>query len=124
MRIETREFTTELEIRGDGRTIVGRFVPYGEETRVGNFVEVFHPGAFRDAVPAEVSLTASHPRDGGELPIGVAVSLEDRVDGCYITGRVSKTRVGDEILELVRDKALKGSEERRVGKECRSRWSP
>jgi len=124
MRIETREFTTELEIRGDGRTIVGRAVPYGEETRIGdNVVEVFHPGSFRDADPAKVSLTARHPRDGGELPIGVAVSLEDRADGCWITGRVSKTALGDEVLELVRDGALMGLSIGFLPDEATDRWS-
>src|SRR6476620_11964192 len=47
------------------------------------------------------------------------------------TGRAAKTGdaftfVTDEDQDMVRaiERALGGSEERRVGKECRSRWSP
>ncbi len=45
----TRAYAATLEIRDDGRTIVGIAVPYGQETRIGRYVESFAPGAFADA---------------------------------------------------------------------------
>ena len=44
-----RSFVFPIEARddqGDGRTLLGRAVPYGVETRVGTFSERFELGAF------------------------------------------------------------------------------
>ena len=51
MTVLTRAYASKLELRDDGRTIVGIAVPYGQETRIGRYVESFAPGAFAD-VPA------------------------------------------------------------------------
>jgi hypothetical protein len=49
-----------------------------------------------DADPARIPLTALHPRDNQELPIGVTVELDERADAAWGAWRVSKTAAGDE----------------------------
>ena len=104
--IITRSFDADLEIREDQRQIVGVAVPYGVQIRVGRYLETFRPGAFADHQPAP--LTATHPRTASELPIGVSVELRDEPDGLHGVWRVSKTTLGDEVLELIRDGAVTG----------------
>ena len=104
-----RAYETTLAVRdgGDGRTIEGPLLPWGVEARVldrGRMVtETFRRGALAGADPARVPLTATHPRDAGTLPIGVTVELEERTDAAWGAWRVSKTALGDEVLELARD---------------------
>jgi len=99
--ILTRSYAAALEVRDDGRTLVGVAVPYGVETRIGRYVESFAPGAFPDA--GTHPLTATHPRDGAELPIGHSVELRDEADGLHGAWHVSETETGNEVLTLVRD---------------------
>jgi uncharacterized protein len=104
--IETRTSPITLELRADGRTIVGTIVPYGTEARIGNYTETFAPGAFADADPAQIPLTTVHDRES--LPIGRAVSFTDGPAGLEAELRVSETRLGDEALTLIRDGAATG----------------
>jgi HK97 family phage prohead protease len=107
MTVLTREFALELELRADGRTLEGTVVPYGEEARIGpRVVEVWRPGAFAGTDPASLPLLALHDRQ--TLPIGVAVELRDEPARWFGAFKVSKTRLGDEVLELVNDRALTG----------------
>ena len=102
-------YPAALHVRdgGDGRTIEGPLLPWGVEARVLDrgrmVVETFQRGALAGADPARVPLTATHPRDAGTLPIGVTLSIEDRDDAAWGAWRVSKTALGDEVLELARD---------------------
>jgi HK97 family phage prohead protease len=102
--ILTREFAAALQVRdgGDGRTLYGVAVPYGVEASIGSYVEVFTRGAFGDAPPTHV-LTAAHPRDGAQLPIGRSVELRDMPDGLHGAWRVSETEFGNDVLALARD---------------------
>jgi uncharacterized protein len=101
--------TTALHLRdgGDGRTLVGALLPWGVPARVvdqGRLVtDTFERGALAGNEPTRVPLTATHPRDAGTLPIGVTVELEERDDAAWGAWRVSRTALGDEVLELARD---------------------
>jgi HK97 family phage prohead protease len=112
--IHTRHFTSTLAIRdnSDGRTLVGPLLPWGVRARVvdqGRLVtETFERGALAGTDPSRVPLTATHPRDAGTLPIGVTVELEDRDDAAWGAWHVSKTALGDEVLELARDQVPLG----------------
>jgi hypothetical protein len=107
--IHVRQVTSALAIRdgGDGRTLHGPVLPWGIEARVvdaGRLVtETFERGALAGTDPGRVPFTATHPRDAGTLPIGVTVELEERDDAAWGAWRVSKTALGDEVLELARD---------------------
>ena len=105
-----RTFRPELEVRsgGDGRTIYGIAVPYNAPTRIdATLVEQFSPGAFEHQMraPSRVKLARDHMRLGGTL-IGALSLMRDDPLGLYIEGRASRTPIGDETLELVRDGAL------------------
>jgi len=101
MTVLTRSYAATLEVRDDGRTLVGVAVPYGVETRIGRYVESFAPCAFAGA--GTHTLTAQHPRDGAELPIGHSVQLRDQADGLHGAWHVSDTDTGNQVLTLVRD---------------------
>jgi HK97 family phage prohead protease len=107
--IHVRQFTSTLAVRdgGDGRTLHGPVLPWGIEARVvdaGRLVtETFERGALDGTDPGRVPLTATHPRDAGTLPIGVTVELRDEADALHGAWHVSKTAIGDEVLELARD---------------------
>jgi len=105
----TRNFTSSLALRdgGDGRTLVGPLLPWGVEAQVvdrGRLVtETFQRGALAGTNPAAVPLTATHPRDAGTLPIGRTLTIEERTEAAWGEWHVSKTAIGDEVLELARD---------------------
>ncbi|WP_435582914.1 HK97 family phage prohead protease [Amycolatopsis thermoflava] len=109
-----RSFVPDLEIRsaaqgGDGRTIVGIAVPYRKPQRIDRtLVESFEPGAFRHQLRAahRVPFYRDHRVHGGTL-IGRTLELRDDAAGLYGEWRVSKTPVGEETLELVKDGALR-----------------
>jgi len=105
---EIRSYMLNLEIRDDdngGRTIYGIAVPYDKEQQVGKVTEIFKRGAFADVIKAahRVKLLRNHD---GKNPIGRATLLREDEDGLYAEFKVSKTREGDDALELVKDGAL------------------
>ncbi len=125
-----RAFESTLHVRdgGDGRTLVGALVPWGVTARVLDrgriVVEDFARGALADVDPARVPLTARHPRDNQELPIGVTVELEERADAAWGAWHVSDTSIGNEVLALARDRVPLGLSVGFVEVPGGSRWSP
>jgi uncharacterized protein len=108
-----RTFTPDLEVRsaakgGDGRTIFGIAVPYDSPQRIDDdLIEQFARGAFNHQLKAanRVRLSREHVQLGGAL-IGTTTLLRDDAAGLYWEARASKTPLGDETLELVKDGAL------------------
>lgn len=106
-----RSFTPDLEVRsgGDGRTIYGIAVPWGAPQRIDErLTEQFARGAFNHQLRAanRVRFSREHLTLGGSL-IGTTQVMRDDAAGLYVELRASKTPVGDETLELVRDGALR-----------------
>jgi len=104
-----RSFQINLEHRagGDGRTISGIAVPYDVEQRIsGQLVEVFRKGAFADVVRAPFRVKLLRGHDAKAMPLGRATMLKETDQGLYAEMRVSQTRAGDEVLELIKDGAL------------------
>jgi phage head maturation protease len=107
--IHTREIGTTVLIGegGDGRTLIGPVMPWNVEAvvydRGRQVIETFERGALAGVVPGQVPLTARHPRDAEQLPIGVTQEIEERADAAWGAWHVSKVPLGDEVLELARD---------------------
>src|SRR3712207_5372337 len=82
----------------------------------------------RDGFPDVRSATLDEPQHG--LP----AEILEQTDVLLWWGHRHHGDVADEVVQRVHDRVLRGmglvvlhsgrSEERRVGKECRSRWSP
>lgn len=104
-----RAFTTDLQLRadGDGRVLFGPVVPWNVEARVFEptvgrvVVEVFERGSLADVDPGSVPLTARHPRDNEQLPIGTTTQLRDEADAMHGEWFVPDTVAGNEVLALV-----------------------
>jgi len=107
-KMENRNYSVSLELRAnsDGRTIFGIAVPYNKEQRItSTMVEVFRKGVFSEVIkaPHRVKLLRGH---GENNVLGRATLLKETDDGLYAEFKISKTREGDEALELVKDGAL------------------
>src|SRR5215203_4840868 len=108
----TRAIPADLEVRAQQRTIFGLAVPFDAPTDIrelgGGYTEVFRRGAFTRTIQErgdKVKLLTNH--DGHERPpIGRATLLREDAASLYSEFRVSKTPAGDEVLELVADRAL------------------
>ena len=110
----SRAFPSDLELRGDGRTVVGIAVPFDQPTKIrdlsGSYTETFKRGSFAKTIaggkPQAVKFFALHETQ--KLPLGRALNLREDAAGLAVELRVSKTKAGDEALELIRDRALDG----------------
>jgi HK97 family phage prohead protease len=109
-----RTFAAELEI-GDGRTVVGRCVPYGETAEVTDggppYLEQFARGAFRGMVRSGrgdfVLLDFEHSPLVANV-VGQGRTFEERDDGLHGTFRLHETPQADTALELIRSGAVTG----------------
>jgi len=107
-KMESRNYSVNLELRAnsDGRTIFGIAVPYNKEQRItSTMIEVFRKGVFSEVIkaPHRVKLLRGH---GENNVLGRATLLRETDEGLYAEFKISKTREGDEALELVKDGAL------------------
>ena len=106
----------------------GALLPWGVPARIldrGRLVtETFERGALADADPGRIPLTALHPKDNQQLPIGVTVELEERDDAAWGAWRVSRTTLGDEVLALAGDGVPLGLSVGFMEVAGGSRWSP
>ena len=106
---QERSFALVMELRdtGDGRTLVGRAVPYNVIGDLGRFQERFLPGVFARQVGSQqfgqIKLYDAHTtRLDGRHPIGKTVNLSEQPDGLYGQWRVHDTSAGEDALKLVR----------------------
>jgi hypothetical protein len=85
------------------REISGLAVPYDVEATVSDGTRV---KIMRGALPIDgpaPKLLKYH--DGSEV-VGLVTARKDEEDGMYFTARISKTRDGDDVIELIKDGAL------------------
>ncbi|HEY2303818.1 MAG TPA: HK97 family phage prohead protease [Acidimicrobiales bacterium] len=119
MQIRTFEVTMELRSDGDGRTVLGRAVPYGQTADIngGRAKERFMMGAFNRQVAGgfdtiqRVKLHTSHTgRMAGDLlgQVGRTVHLAEQPDGLHGAWEIYKTPSGDHALELVKTGEVTG----------------
>jgi HK97 family phage prohead protease len=106
----TRELEAELEVRSEPERIVeARLLRWGEVAPTPQGRERFTRGAFRGTDPSSVTIEAigPHGAESGVRLAGRGIELEERDDGPYFAGRISRTVAGDELLELVRDRVYR-----------------
>lgn len=87
-----------------------RIMPWRQVIRHAGGFESFVPGAFEGVDPASVRLLP--PDDGGKhrpFPVGRGLSIQERDDGAYMTFKVAKTQLGDELLALAEDGVITGA---------------
>ena len=114
--VQTRQFELMLELRaeGDGRTVIGRAVPYGQTAQIGGGkTERFVMGAFARQIGGgqlhTVKLHGSHnQRVQGEFPIGKTVHLQEQTDGLHGAWQLYDTPRGAEALQLVKTGEVQG----------------
>jgi phage head maturation protease len=95
-----------ISVRSEEERLVElRIMPWNVVAETPEGRERFRRGAFRGTAPGDVTLEAIGPHGAqpGVQLAGRGVELDDRDDGEYGTFRVSRTRAGDELLELARD---------------------
>jgi HK97 family phage prohead protease len=111
----TRAFTADLEADGDGRTIIGRCVPYDTPTMVADpgepapYLETWRPGVFKRALkdPTRVHLVFAHDETAIGNRLGYAVTFRDEPAGLDATFRTVGAP-GDQALELIRAGMARG----------------
>lgn len=93
-----RKFFTEAQIVD--RVFKGYAAAYGNVDHDGDVIE---PGAFaksiKEAFPAGKIKVLWQHRD----PLGMPTAMSEDSKGLYVEAKISKTRLGDEALELIRD---------------------
>jgi HK97 family phage prohead protease len=110
-----RTFDLALELRsdGDGRTLLGRAVPYGQTADIGGATERFVMGAFARQIAGNqvgaVKLYESHTsRLSGAQPIGKTAALAEMTDGLHGEWPLYNTTKANDALELVRSGEVTG----------------
>jgi HK97 family phage prohead protease len=113
MGLQTRSYTLDLEVRadGDGRTVIGRAVPYDQTAAIPAGLERFALGAFHRQIAAgsgavgQVKLFPSHDAGvSGEVTraVGKTTSLVEHADGLWGEWRMHDTGPGNDALALIR----------------------
>jgi len=99
--------TLEVRESVEGRRICGIAAPFDVDYDAGDYVERFHRGAFQKSIIErgdKIPLLEAHRHDA--MPLGRAVTLEERSDGLYAEFLISRTGRGEEALQLARDKVM------------------
>lgn len=114
-QLVTRAFSASLDTDGDGRTIMGRCVPYDQPTLVQDdpaglpYSEVWKHGAFRSALrdPTRVHLVFAHDESAIGNRLGHAVQFTDGDGGLDASFRAIGAP-GEQALELIRAGMCRG----------------
>jgi HK97 family phage prohead protease len=113
--LQTRDFQVMVELRsdGDGRTVLGRAVPYGQTVEIPGGRERFVMGAFARQIAGgnvgAVKMHSSHSsRLAGEFPVGKTVHLAEQQDGLHGAWRMYDTPRGEEALHMVKTGEITG----------------
>jgi HK97 family phage prohead protease len=84
------------------RTFMGYASTFGNVDEVGDIIE---QGAFKKSIKErgpsgsnQIKVLWQHAE-----PLGIPVKMHEDENGLYVEGKVSKTRLGDEALELMKD---------------------
>lgn len=90
---------------GDGRTIEGRLLPFGEVVEVEGIRESFAPGVFAGTDPESVVVLWQHDRT---QPIGRMSDIREERDGYWGTLRLATTPRALEAATLSAERVVRG----------------
>jgi phage head maturation protease len=110
---------SDVRVDEGGRHVTVRLLTYGREYHVSDdgastYVERWRPAAFRRSFGPphwqDVPLTYEHDAlfATRALPVGVATRGWEEGDSVLLSGSVSRTSMGDDLLTLLRDGVIRG----------------
>jgi len=106
-----------LELEGaEGRTLHARLFSWDTISRVSDgkspYDEAWKRGVFSQSIRRAQRLKRGWPlmynHAVQNLPIGMVSMVHERDDGPWMTSKISRTSLGDDIIELIRDGAIPG----------------
>lgn len=106
-----------LELEGsEGRTLHARLFSWDTISRVSDgrapYDEAWKRGVFSQSIRRAQHLKRGWPlmynHAVQNLPIGMVSMVHEREDGPWMTSKISRTSLGDDIIELIRDGAIPG----------------
>jgi HK97 family phage prohead protease len=106
-----------LELEGaEGRTLHARLFSWDKISRVSDgkspYDEAWKRGVFSQSIRRAQRLKRGWPlmynHAVQNLPIGMVSMVHERDDGPWMTSKISRTSLGDDIIELIRDGAIPG----------------
>lgn len=106
-----------LELEGsEGRTLHARLFSWDAISRVSDgrapYDETWKRGVFTESIRRAQRTKRGWPLMYNHavqaLPIGMVAMVHEREDGPWMTAKISRTSLGDDIVELIRDGAIPG----------------
>lgn len=126
----------DYEVKGDGRTVIAYAATFGDLYEVvdsdGHYDEELNPKAFNHAIKLGAVRSAQvfynhgldlwgHPSDRYSVPVGVPEEIRADGRGLLTVTRYASTDLGEEILQLWRDGAIRGQSFRGAVYQSRSK---
>lgn len=108
--------TVEFE-GGEGRTLHARLFRWDSPSEVSDFGgpkynETWRRGVFAQSIKRAQTTGRGWPlmynHDTRGMPLGMVPMLHERNDGPWMTAKISRTSLGDDIIELIKDGAIPG----------------
>lgn len=102
---------------GDGRTLHARLFRWDAPSEVSDgggprYLETWERGVFAQSIKRAQNLKRGWPlmynHDVRGVPIGVVPMIHEREDGPWMTAKISRTSLGNDIVELIKDGAIPG----------------
>ncbi len=106
-----------IEFEGsDGRTLHARLFAWDSVSEVSDhgpkYFETWERGVFGQSIKRAQTTGRGWPlmynHDLRALPIGMVPMLHERGDGPWMTAKISRTSLGDDVIELIKDGVLPG----------------
>lgn len=102
---------------GEGRTLHARLFRWDTPSEVSDgggprYMETWERGVFAQSIKRAQKTGRGWPlmynHDVRGVPIGVVPMIHERSDGPWMTAKISRTTLGNDIVELIRDGAIPG----------------
>jgi uncharacterized protein len=102
---------------GDGRTLHARLFRWDAPSRVSDgsgptYTELWERGVFAQSIKRAQHTGRGWPlmynHDLRGAPIGLVPMVHERGDGPWMTAKISRTSLGNDIVELIKDGAIPG----------------